>query len=514
MTFEEADTVYRFAGESRATRHIVECEPLGEFVAEISAFEAQLGQETGDTYWIPIMKRLRRIRYDIAAVPLPFNHPALELRESARTLRHLTGTIDLIYPAQVATLRRLEHQIEELAQLDINPLGDGAAAVLAADRAADIRLLITRASFRSPVQEYLRARRHHAQIVSVTELAASARDGTLLVIGPAIWYPSFILLAPRASHITFVHYRWLRDNPPNAPVLPHALYSKVSRKVVRMSAVDERGLGSYLALDARDLLPPIDWYSIAGSATVSGAAVEDAEVVEAGLYLLADNRAVYLEAEAQCRAYIVDLDADDEQDRIRLESTVDVEPGMYVLLRSSGAGDYLQAFADQLLEDRAKPLRALQRSWKQALRERVLLSGLESAITKLRMLGAARASTGNVRYWMAEDSIKTFAFGDFLAIMKFIGRSDDARQIWAAMVAIDNAHRRAGYQIRKLLQSEVLGSDLAQLQQQGWMAFALPGADSGELTVFRVEARAPETFWVHRPRLRHPFTVERDLWHG
>ena len=60
-------------------------------------------------------------------------------------------------------------------------------------------------------------------------------------------------------------------------------------------------------------------------------------------------------------------------------------------------------------------------------------------------------------------------------------------------------------EIRRLLLKQAAKTDLAELEHSGWMEFALPGAGTGSLTAFRIEAISNETALIPEHHLGRPF---------
>src|SRR5262249_46693927 len=152
------------------------------------------------------------------------------------------------------------------------------------------------------------------------------------------------------------------------------------------------------------------------------------ELADARMFSLEGETSVFLDASDSARALIVDPEADEDgrgqARRLRRISVSHIEPGMYLLLRTSGGGDYIIPVADKLLGAEAKPKRATQEHWKGSLREEVNRSGLFPACIALLDLGSIRADENNVRNWMSNRTIHPDDKLDFEAIMKLVGLQD------------------------------------------------------------------------------------------
>ena len=266
-------------------------------------------------------------------------------------------------------------------------------------------------------------------------------------------------------------------------------------------------------LGSAELIPVTDWAAIAsrtGGAVAAGE--ERPDTVDAYLLVLASGEAVYLEAEEGSRAYVVELGSSKE---LQMVPTRSIEPGMYLVVRVGGEGDYIPAIADALLGGEAARLRAAQRRWKDRLHGLIASHGSQAVVKLLTSAGAPRASRANLRRWASPNSIRTEDLADFIPLMNVIGLEGEARELWKDMDLIDQAHLRAGQRVRRLLVREILNGDTHQLETSGWQDYDVGGIEGeGALRVARVEARAPGTLRVGSRQTRVLVRVERDLWQG
>jgi hypothetical protein len=267
------------------------------------------------------------------------------------------------------------------------------------------------------------------------------------------------------------------------------------------------------SLQADEVLPRIDWSAISAN-LAPGHEQDDAEsTTESRLVLLANGFGAFLDIAEHAYVYVIDPEAPDLE-RIRRVHTSELAPGMYVLLRSEGGGDYVASIANNLLGDEAARLRGIQQHWKGLLREKVRTKSISEVSAQLRAMGLQRASETNLRNWMSETSLRTEDPADFTALMRFLGLQQRAKTYWQAMEILDRAHRKAGFHIRRLLIREVLQADFRELEGDGRMDFELADADGGSLTAFRVEQISPDTSRIAHFRVGRPFKVEADLWQG
>ena len=224
--------------------------------------------------------------------------------------------------------------------------------------------------------------------------------------------------------------------------------------------------------------------------------------------MLEGEHAVFLEAADGASVLSIDLDADETTERIARIGTNEVRTGTFLLLRTSGSGDYIVTEADRhFLLSRATALRRAQRRWKELLRKEVQVDGLLAVSIRLIDLGSNSADEINVRNYLSPRSIRTRSPEDFRAIMRLVALGDEWERYWEMMGEIDHAHRHAGQRIRKQLLRRLEQLDLNELERIGRMDITLPEMDAGGLAAFRAVDISPETQLVSTHQLGHPFVL-------
>lgn len=509
LSIEQATRVHKAAAAGQVSRFLTDDMDIQRFVRSLALLGRRLGEERQDVYWQPILRNLRRVRYELTSVPLSLDHEALGLRAAAEALEKRLRNVEALFPGMAAAAHAVSQQLNDLADLSNDALADAIEAVLQnSDRTNQSSVLIRAPQFLGPVREHLRSRGIRTRVLTAESLTGDVVAEELIAIGPKYWFPSYVTAAPRSVVATFVHFRWIADPEREEQAFPVTFPGSKSFLVSEHPRSQQEEPTPLV--DAEELLPVIDWHAISRG---SAAGSHDADVTPAALFLLADGFAVYLDSQHGSRAYIVDPEADDD-DRVRQEPVRQLGPGSFLLLRSEGGGDYIRPLADQILREKAVGVRALQKEWKDLLRARVSRDGTEAVAQHLRNLGSAGATDLNVRYWSSYDTIATGNVTDFAAIMRLVGQQERTEGAWAAMQLIRAAHVRAGQHIRKLLSREVIAANAAELRERGVSHFELEALGKATLSVFRVEAKSPDPIVVSRSHLRHPFRVGRDLWHG
>ena len=239
--------------------------------------------------------------------------------------------------------------------------------------------------------------------------------------------------------------------------------------------------------------------------------------IPAKLYLLASEQAVFLDANENTKVLVLDLEIDEDEEeelhQIKRISLSKVRPGMFLLLRTEGGGDYIVPIANRILRDKALSLRSMQDQWKGLLRRAVETRGLLAVSIELLDYGSKRANETNVRNWMSSRSIHPNDDEDFRAILKLTGLEGKAYEYQDAAEQIESAHRKAGFYIREQLLKQVPNADLRELHKRGFMDFELPEADGGSLTAYRIEHISREVSSIPVSRIGRPATIKDLLWH-
>lgn len=509
-SMQHTATRYEVADVLQVKRHCVEDTELASFASAVRAFLRDLGSEAEDSYWRRVVARLRRVRWELATVPLPLTHEALELVTTSSDLERWLRDCNRIYPSHASAAADLIARIAGLAHSDRDPLGDKVIALQPGSEAvaAARALLIRDLRHAAAIAANLVHRGTRIDVMVPSQLASSSVCDRMIVAGPAAWFPQHVFSAPNARHIDLVHYAWIHDRGVETGILPVG-----NEGGARRGLLTPHGSQSHQALDAGDLAPVTDWSTITtrtgGRSDISDPRLD---TVDAYLFLLASGDAVYLEAEEGSRAYVVDLNDDNELHQL---STGSIQAGSYLVTRVGGEGDYIPAIANTLLGSDAERLRASQQRWKDKLRIQIATAGLQAVARRIAEAGSPRVNEQNLRRWASPLSIRTSDFADFEAIMRVVALAADARQLWEEMARIDQAHLRAGQRVRALLNREIQNADMAELERSGWSDFDVAEIEGeGALRVARVEARAPGTVRISSRQTRQLVPVERDLWHG
>lgn len=506
LSITEAVGVYACTREASMTFHQVDFPELGRFSKDLYSFDRALGDMASDEYWAPAIRRLKILRFDLCAAPFPADHIAEYCRTTLAWLREYLRHSTVMYPGHAERALSLAHHLEALCDCGRAPLLEEILQMEAAADTERVGLLVSEPRLIPRAQELVRSHPalHGWEVVGAANLRGEATHERIIAVGAPHWFPEFVFVAPRAREIGIVTYGWIRSawKPRPAFVAPVS-----TAGVAKVEGLEPIGQKSEDHGDAELVLPSIDLDRIMQQAVGASSGDDEEEHVDARLHVLDGGWAVLLEADEGASALVLDLDRD-VADRVKRVGASDIEPGMYVLLRTSGGGDFIVPVADRILGDLVEATRSSQREWKTRLRGRVKRHGVTRVVKELRRLGSKRANEPNIRNWMSDRSIKTQDYDDFEAILKLVGLGGEADDYWKAMQAIDRAHRKAGFHIRKLLIHEAQQIDLSELERSGFMSIELRDKDAGSLGVFRVQVIVPNVVTVPSQKIGEPFLVD------
>lgn len=445
VSMDEASRVFEAASEARISRTAVEDSDVESFAQGVSTLIRTLRDDVADPYWEPVIRALKRVRWDLATTPLPISHDALAIGKTSGELREHLQYCDQVAPSYEPLAASLMATLDTLATVGRNPLGDAVEthvtkALDGLDPAEDIAVILPRPRKVPAVSEYFRERDFIFEVITPARLSEARVFRQAVLIGALAWYPSFAISAPRTFDLCGIQFGWVRDDIPETELFlgPSTSHARPAiDRIVRDPTRDRQA-----EFDPGEIMPAADWEAIAAVARDEPLNGQPAEQeVEAHLLLLASDQAVYVEASHGTRAQVVVLGAISELQKIE---TAEVLPGIYLVLREEGDGDYIPPIADSILGKRARELRDVQRQWKEGLAREISAHGYATVVRKLKEYGSQLASEDNVRRWFSSDGIRTRDYKDFQAIMKVMGDGRSGKEVWEKMGRLDSAHREAG----------------------------------------------------------------------
>lgn len=525
--FINTNDIYVCSHAVAVRSHRVAYPDLEGFHRALRNFERALGEDAGADYWKTFVRQLRRYRFELSSCPLP---PAYSGFDAARLLALLEVHLrqcHRLYQQHASSARAVLDAAIHLSTLDTNPLLDAIVSTCGTDE-HNVALLVKeprRSAATSGVLAGTPAAR--IKVLGIHQLREQSTYDRLIVLGPGAWFPAWVFSAPRARGVDYISCSWMSSdwrpdfafaNTQSLTLGKHTLGERSDSPSVAAPAIRQT-VNDDLRLVATEVLPAVDWDAISAPFERQTSASSVHDDVVARLFLLEGDIAVFLEASDSAKALVIDLEEESSDDdgasggRFSRMLIHDIEPGMFVLLRTSGGGDYLLPVADKFLGAGAERARERQRHWKSLLQGIAAKEGLLATSIHLLDLGAVRAEETNLRNWLSARNIRPHDKADFDAIMKLTGLEDLIPEYWKNAIAIHNAHQRAGFQIRRLLLKQAKTIDFEGLAKVGRVDIELPEAGAGSLSVFRVLAISEREYVVQASQLGVPFQ-SGGLWQG
>ncbi|MGI9064875.1 MAG: hypothetical protein ACR2HX_00495 [Pyrinomonadaceae bacterium] len=527
-----ATAIYACRRAVQIKHHRIAHRDFKDFSLKLRSLERDLGDEVGNEYWKPFVRYLKRYRFEVSAAPVGFGNSAVMPPDLLQWLHAHHAQCPMLYPQFAAASQELLGYLTRLVEADDNPLLDYAMKLeLGSSESkedapqAKLSILLKESRLIPTFEDVLKSRKMcvFAEVVGQAQLRGSNCYETIACIGASSWFSDFVFSAPRAPRIHVLHFDWIKDQWRDPAIFVGSAKSQTAsisdwRGIADENRYDAERLLKKATEESRDeleveeLLYSPDLAQISNrfgrSHSVSIIEHEDEAV---RLFQLEGRVGVFLDADESGSWLVIDLEGE-EATRVKRVNVSAIEPGMYVLLREGGGGDYIVPIADRILGGKAESSRGLQRKWKSMLCDAVRTYGAYTVSMQLKNHGSVRANEANVRNWMSERNIRTDDKRDFTAIMRLVGLGEDAEKYWKNAALIDRAHRQAGGHIRRLLLRQVLTADLHELEQRGRMQFELSESGGGQMLALRVVARAPHTNRIPVGQIGHLFELEEEAW--
>ncbi len=507
-SFEEVNNIYTSSDGTRINVYSVPSINLQMYNRNISQLFRTIGDAGKDDFWSPIIGALKRFRFDVSAAPLSKDiicEKAKIINSKLKTKIHYCETV---YGSESAVmLNLLTEQAQQISDSVETNLLDFLVDLVSKNQSNKPAIAICESRLIPQAEETIRhiAELQACEIVCPSNLKEANCYSGIFIIGAPSWFPEFVFSSPRSKELHIIKHKWISGNwnPELVLISPFRVHDN---KVQPLEIKDEAS--DFIEDNPEDLIPRIDIKKILDTALEQSINLmgDDDDVVVAKLFLLENDWAVFLDADDNSAIDIIDLDEEIKK-RVRRANLREVQPGIFILLRTEGGGDYIVPVADQIMGNFKEKARSDQKKWKMLLREYVKREGASKTMNALRILGSNRATHLNLKHWMSFRGIRTESYDDFLAIMKLVGLEKESKKYWETMGEIRTAHTKAGFSIRSMLLDRVNKSDLDTLKCYGKMDFELAEQGAGSLSAFRVIDIAKDTTEVIHWRIGEPFRI-------
>jgi hypothetical protein len=499
LSIGNATNIYGDASECLLTRHWVDHSGLDDLSRQMRALTQRIGENVEDEFWRNTVGPLRRFAFTLCSAPVPFAHVSKAISVDWDKMMRQARLCEQVYPDESPLLNSVLSAIHKIRVEETHPFLDSLKTI---NREYNgIAVLMRNHRLNRLVAEYFQKdyALRSARVVSAEQLRGSHLAKALVAIGPCAWFPEYVFTAPRVRAIHIVSFKWIKDTwQPR----PHFLQietgdgtDNVSHRVGAFpsfinATVDAPTVSLAEPIEVRPPLPTFTQHLRKNAAETHGI---PAETISARFFHLAGGRAVFLPTDDSSSSLVIDT-SEVGHAIVKRVPNDELQPGNYLLLRTTGGGDFIAPLADQLLGDKAASLRSEQREWK----SRVLLQAesefgplnrreLSSRIcARLNVLLAADLRPANVLYWISSKCIHPRSEQAFHLILEYAGLGDRSISLRKSMEVIDRAHRRAGHHIRRMLLNKISQSSLELLERDGHMEFELSEEDGGSLSAFHI----------------------------
>jgi hypothetical protein len=521
-----ATSVYSDVSRCEIVRHTIDHPGLASAAFSLRALVQALADEAEDEYWRQTLGPIRKLAFAFCSTPLPFSTAAAATGVDWSKLQRQVSRCQQLFPDSHRALAGLVQQLEALSQENTSPLIVPLATLNA--RRSGLSVVMRNPRMHQAVAAHFSAsiELRGAGVVSPLQLRGGHFCDTLAVIGPCNWFPEYIFTAPRATEIHVISFRWIRDGWKPGPIFltnPELAPSKGRNhrigKLPPVRGEQPQPAATPADILPADLIPPFPAFNrrVLNAAGTHHGVLE--ETAEALLCHLSGSRAVLLAADEGASALVIDT-TETGRASVRRVPTGELEPGLYLLLRTSGGGGFIAPLADRILGAAAAKCRSHQAEWKSRLIasvvERFGPVGRRQLAAKLSSVlqpqGVSSASPANVHYWMSSKCIRPRKAEDFMAVLRFAGLEARAKELLAAMDDIDRAHKRAGFLIRRMLLQQIGQVSLDALERDGEMVFDLGDHDGGTLSAFLITGIEKEPLEVAADQIEVLMDAEDEAW--
>jgi hypothetical protein len=488
----------------------------------------------------PLLTKVKSMRFCLVASPVHGGDS--DLRLSSVALRLASAEEQLAWsasPRLAAEFKKIRPLVVELSRRQTSPLQETFRQLWAerSKRSGRLAVVVPDFGVKARTDAWLRQGSLKDMPLVLTPSALRHADyyDELFIFGPPRWYVAnsgeFIFATPRSRVSHLIGYRWSGLALTIEPVFRRAVSAVTPQggagggiKVVvppAEAAEAEEPSAEDTADTAEDF--GFDVQSILQQRRQHGGAAGDPEdeEVDAKIVLLGGGEAVMLPWTDDAKTYSADFgdvgpqveaDEDDEDaGQVRRVFNQEFETGDFIILRTGSGGDLLPKVADGVMGTAAETHRLRQQEWKHALRDLERRHGSGAVCDRLRGNGANHASPSNLRNWIRARTIRPDSDEDFTAIFRTTGLEHRAAEFVASSLAINSAHRSAGFKIRKLLIAKVRKADLRKMRAVGKMEFRLEElSNDASMTAYRIERILPDVVHARLHELNDVFTLEAD----
>jgi hypothetical protein len=531
-SFHNVERIYQISGQVQRLRYQAEHPLLMQFHRDVRRLCGQVEQAEEEQHCGPLLRRLRRFSFLSASTPLPFDHPLLWPDQAAEIMAEALKLYPNLFPTFLEVLRRIESSLTQLRANPSNPLWTWltdnvprrvTAAFWQSSR-SDRTLMLADSRILQAVETLVESANLDLRLGTSLDFHKEQTVSAQIFLGSSRWFPAWCFTAPRSPKIELLQFRWVWDQTEYPATFQFNKMQSQSLKFIDVreerkthldqSQEDSPVTSTDIGPQAEELeqikidSPIFDWSRLLKREHFDERDA-DADEVLARCYGLQGYIGIWLPLGDDETVLGLQLD-ESNQYRVDRLPVDELRPDDYLLLRTGEAGDLLTALADNILGSGRDHVHRVHAEWKRVFRQKIFTN--ESAISRLKKLGAVKATPSNIRNWQSEGNLRPQRNEDFRAIVEFCGMEARFDEIANAVKLLRTAQQSAGQRIGHMILNTIRGTDLTALQREGKQTFTLAESqDGGSFTAYRLVSIAEQEAWIAPSRLAKPFVLEEEL---
>jgi hypothetical protein len=351
---ETINRIYELADVGQISTAIADEESIRQFCRAHRAFQLTANLNQDDALLKEAVTLSGRFRFNVLSAPLPLNHYALIDEATSGVLLRRIAAVGRSYGELKPAGDRMTAAFNAIRANNANPLFDAIQADLARQPNSKIGFVIKASRLVSSVQKVFESKFANFRVVTETQLRDREVFECLYVFGAGRWYSGFVFSCPRAPIIGIVRYSFLADRPSDEVSFIQLLKPVTRLPIIEQSPGDDRD--DFQQIEADEVVPVFDIGAVIERANALGNRGVDrtdlSQLVQAKALFLEQQVAVLVPALENATELVIDLGEEAEK-LVRRVPVDELEPGMAVLVRGQGGGDYIVPAADQIM---AEPL--------------------------------------------------------------------------------------------------------------------------------------------------------------
>ena len=486
----EVNKIYNCRRQLKVTYHPVEHEIFRIFCFSVRNLQKKINEIGEQENWSQFLRDIKSYQFKLCASPLSFNNSSLLTEEYISSLQIKLSKYEQVYPDIYPLANQVLEQLRYLICLEENPLLDTCLDIALTVKTEDIAILVKQSNLVPLFKNCLETENlnHNFKVIVPSELKGLITYKKIIMIGTPNLFPEYILTSPRTSQLKIVSYNWLNIDWQNEPIFENSdNFTEVFIQKPYTKGQIDNSITNNL-IEANEILPQNpNWREIADNFN-STYSDSNEDVIEAKLFVLMEqSMGILLNIEK--KVFTVTYHVSENPELLKIPVS-NIEPNMFILLRSNGDEDYITPLANQILGDKAEEYAQLQQEWKSKLRSLVKCYGIEAISKGLVAKGLEEAKNHqNIKNWMSADHIKPRGL---MTILDYLDLDHRSYKFKEAATLIRQAHQKAGFYVRKLLLNQLQKSDLSNLVKLGSMEIELKEIRGVSLIAYRVTEVLPE----------------------